>query len=136
MIAIGHGEHGFRLRPIPPMYSHPWRRLPRWAKMWHRHMVLFSYEECVWRVIFDGSHNNTPERGRWPYMTRKEKRVRMFVEYVRAVRVEVEEAKLSGRTLDELAASLMAVQIQGQMFTPDMLRTAVHIKWWREVVAR
>lgn len=132
MIAIGQGEHGYRLPPVPPYYDGRLRRLPRWAKMWTKRPVLFSYRETVYRVISSGSHNNTPERARWSFLTRSERRVGMMVEYVRAVPAEEKPLALSGRDLRDFAESLSAVQAQGVLFTPDVLAQAMHVKWYRQ----
>lgn len=132
MMTIGHGEHGYKRRPPPERYSGRLRRLPRWARMYSKRLTLFSYEERLWRVISYGSHNNTPERERWGSMTRKEKRVGMFVEYAVAVPTDVEEVKLeAGGSTTQFVESLMRVQAQGRRFTPDMLRVATHVKWWK-----
>jgi hypothetical protein len=99
--------------------------------MWHLRTVIFSFEERTWRVVADGSHNNTPERTRWDYLTRKERRLGMFVAYAIAIPVEVEEKKLAAGSIEQFAKSLVAVQAQGRKFTPDMLRYATHLKWWK-----
>lgn len=140
-LAIGVGEHGYRLPPRHELYSGPLRRLPRWAKMWTKRKVLFSYNGVVYRIVLEGSHNNTPERSRWSFMTKRERRscnrkypCGMFVEYVRAVPSEEETIELAGAgtPMKDFAASLMAVQSQGMVFTPDMLRDAKHLKWYRQ----
>jgi hypothetical protein len=130
MIAIGNGQHGFKLPPIPPHYTDRRRKLPRWAKRWSLHAVFFSYEEREWRIVSEGSHNNTPERARWDLLTRREKRIGMFVEYAVAIPVEKPEERLSESyaTMPELAESLSRVMQQGCKFTPDMLARATHIK--------
>jgi hypothetical protein len=134
MISLGQGEHGYCLPPHPELYTGRDRRLPKWAKMWTRRDVLFSFEERIWKVISDGSHNNTPERGRWHYLTRSERRIGMLVQFVTAIPVDVSEKRLSKepRSMGRFAENLMRVQRQGRRFTPDLLRRATHIKWWKQ----
>ena len=104
--------------PRPSMYISTDRKVPAWAKEWTKREVLFEYEGVTWRIVHDGSHNNTPERNTGGD--------NMFVEYVRAIPRDQKAETLADTpcTVATLAESLRAVQSQGVMFTPDMLARA------------
>jgi|SRR5208337_1139687 len=115
-IALDFQTYG-RLRPRPEYYNGSELKLPSWMRKLRKNgslrNLLFTYEGIVWKVVLEGSHNNTP-------------RSATFVNFVRAVPYNQSVEKLvgEGSSLDDLASSLQRVQSQGRVFTPDMLAYA------------
>jgi hypothetical protein len=121
---------------MPPMYSGQERTLPSWAK---EHGALFAWDGVVWKVVSHGSHNNTPERAHlcWcniratsePWKCSCPPRLSMFVEYVQALPVAEEAARLpeAPTSVNDVASALSVIMCQGRRFYPDVLACVMRV---------